>query len=277
MRSPIWRGLQREHVACAAFNCVAHGTSNAAFVHLNYTTQTLFKSSKVLFVMIGGWCLFSRTISRSEWLAGSALFFGLVVFGLADGLSTPRFSMLGVVFTVVSLLGAAVVGNVQQRVLQDSSITADFMQRKNDLLFFQFSFSALLCAMVCLFNGEMSRGNEFLISLPASGRLNLLGFVGCSYLGMHPLVLITTNFGATSAQVATSLRKVVTFGISFIVFPKPFTLMHILGIIITIAGSWALQRLQEGNSVVPKLVVQVCNSPVSRNVRSTDARELAAV
>ena len=35
--------------------CVAHGASNASFVHLNYTTQTLFKSSKVFFVMLGGY------------------------------------------------------------------------------------------------------------------------------------------------------------------------------------------------------------------------------
>ena len=45
--TPLWSGFVRDHLTCAIAMCGTHGSSNAALVHLNYTTNTLFKSSKV--------------------------------------------------------------------------------------------------------------------------------------------------------------------------------------------------------------------------------------
>lgn len=47
MRRRLSAGFVKEHFFVALAMCVGHGASNAAFSMLNYTTQTLFKSSKV--------------------------------------------------------------------------------------------------------------------------------------------------------------------------------------------------------------------------------------
>lgn len=47
MRRALTAGFVKEHLYVATAMCFGHGASNAAFSVLNYTTQTLFKSSKV--------------------------------------------------------------------------------------------------------------------------------------------------------------------------------------------------------------------------------------
>jgi hypothetical protein len=50
----VFSGCVNEHVICAASMSFAHGLSYVGFTLLNYTTQTLFKSVKLVITMIGG-------------------------------------------------------------------------------------------------------------------------------------------------------------------------------------------------------------------------------
>ena len=50
--TPLFSGFVSDHMVCAIAMLVTHGSSNAALVHLNYTTNTLFKSSKVKYESI---------------------------------------------------------------------------------------------------------------------------------------------------------------------------------------------------------------------------------
>lgn len=249
--SPFFSGFVRAHAWCALSNCVTHGTSTIAFMHLNYTTGTLFRSSKVLFVMIGGIVMHSRAVRCAEWLAGTILFAGLALFGLADKATTPRFSVTGVVFTVFSLLCGSLCGNLQQRVLQECSIQPDVKQRKNDLLCFQYGISAACCVVICLVDGELWQGINYLSTASAWTCANMCAFLTCGFLGVQPLYTITSQFGATSAQIVTSLRKVTTFLASFLFFPKPFTIMHAIGAVTAVTAALGLQMLQEQKACFP--------------------------
>ena len=95
-----------------------HGLTNSSYLHLNYTTHTLFKSSKVVFVMITSFFVNGQRITLADFSSASALCAGLSLFGLADRFTTPRFNTLGVACTVGSLVGGALCGALQQRVLQ---------------------------------------------------------------------------------------------------------------------------------------------------------------
>ena len=46
-------------------------------------------------------------------------------------------------------------------------------------------------------------------------------------------------------QVVTSLRKIVTFTSSFMLFPKPFTALHAVSAACALTGAYALQRLRD--------------------------------
>lgn len=155
--SGLFSGFVSDHLVCAIAMCGTHGSSNAALVHLNYTTNTLFKSSKVFFVMIGGLVVHGRRVNLLQWCAALLLFAGLACFGLADKLSSPRFTVAGVGLTLTSLLGGSLSGNLQQKAAQRGGDGKSKTQRKDDLLFWQYLIGGGLCLAVCLATGELAQ------------------------------------------------------------------------------------------------------------------------
>ena len=49
-------------------------------------------------------------------------------------------------------------------------------------------------------------------------------------------------FDATMAQVVSSVRRICTFGLSFLVFPKPFGPAHGLGVVLVVGCAFLLEK-----------------------------------
>ena len=47
---------------------------------------------------------------------------------------------------------------------------------------------------------------------------------------------VVDEFGAVVANLAATARKAITLGVSFLFFPKPFTAVHGVGVVIFFAG-----------------------------------------
>ncbi|KAK3288527.1 hypothetical protein CYMTET_4003 [Cymbomonas tetramitiformis] len=110
------------------------------YYELNYTTATLFKSAKVVTVMIVS-SLFGRTVSSKAIVLALVLCLGLSVFGIADKMAAPRFSLWGVTANLLSLIVTAFTSNLQDRVLKAS--TGGTAKAKEDLMLFQYSVASL--------------------------------------------------------------------------------------------------------------------------------------
>jgi drug/metabolite transporter (DMT)-like permease len=214
--------------------------------------------------MVGDWALNGRRIYVREACAALLLCFGLCTFALADKASSPNFSLLGVGCTIINLCGSSLVANLQQKALQGSEKKRNSAAEQEDLVFWQYLIAALICFAISQATGELSQGIVFLSRAPLLAHLNLLGYLVGGYLGLQPLLRIFQEYDATRGHVVTSLRKVITFATSFIVFPKPLTSLHIGGALASALGGFMLQRLRDRKPVLPERIVP----PFKRNTMS---------
>merc|ERR1719487_108477 len=68
------------------------------------------------------------------------------------------------------------------------------------------------------------------------------------YVGIQAVLKLSQDFDATRANVACSMRRVVTFILSFTVFPKPFGVLHAVGIILSLFGGLELHKSHKTKS-----------------------------
>ncbi|CAK9227632.1 unnamed protein product [Sphagnum troendelagicum] len=94
----------------------SHGLTKGSLMFLNYPAQIMFKSTKLLPVMVMGAFIpgFRRKYSFHEYVSAIMFVVGLVIFTLADVQASPDFSILGVVMVVAALVLDAFVGNFQE-------------------------------------------------------------------------------------------------------------------------------------------------------------------
>eukprot|EP00854_Cymbomonas_tetramitiformis_P014999 gene14999-17729_t len=105
-------GFTPQHIVLGMCMMVGHGLGTVGYYELNYTTATLFKSAKVVTVMIVS-SLFGRTVSSKAIVLALVLCLGLSVFGIADKMAAPRFSLWGVTANLLSLIVTAFTSNLQ--------------------------------------------------------------------------------------------------------------------------------------------------------------------
>ena len=263
----IVAGFTWGHFFVGLGTVVSHGLSYIGYHELNYTTATLLKSGKVVSVMLLGFMVNGRKFSWRAVSLATILCVGLGIFGLADKASeVPRFSVKGLVACLLSLVGSAVCANLQDMLLKrdrmaaaphpapiapPSSVTASvppvassppISSVKEDLMLYQNFVATALAILYCAITGDLAKGTQFLMYGPRRAVLATFGSVSFVYVGMFPLLQIVQQFDATQAQVVTSLRKAVTFVASFVIYPKPFTGMHMTGLLFSLAGSYLLEK-----------------------------------
>jgi hypothetical protein len=227
-----WGGL------CGVLVMASHGMTNSAYVRLNYTTETVLKSSKVFIVMLVAWALLGARPPLRDLFCGVLLCVGLSIFSLADKLFAPKFHPVGVALTVGSLLVGAVLNSLQQYTLHNKSVDS------NALLLVQSASGTVCCALFALANGELVDGIATLMDSPSEYWLLLLAHFSFLHLGVRKILTLMAVFDATSAQVVTSMRKVITFALSFVFFPhgKSFTMLHAFGICLSLGAAFILEH-----------------------------------
>jgi len=94
----------------------------------------------------------------------------------------------------------------------------------------------------------MSKGFGYLASLSRQDSALLVAFFTLQYLGVCAILSIIHHFDATTAQVVGSTRRILTFLLSFVIFPKPFGRMHAVGLALVVSSAWAMHGLKTGSS-----------------------------
>ena len=135
----------------------------------------------------------------------------------------------------------------------------------------QFAFGALLCVAVVLANGEatalaaLAQGAQPPPGLLPPAPLHGTGsdamrspshgarwwrdaavrsalFTLPMYGGLHAVLRIVARHGAVAAVAVTSTRRVLTLILSFLLYPKPFTRGHAVGLTAVLGAASALSR-----------------------------------
>lgn len=246
---------------CGIAMAVSHVAGLSACVRVNYTTAMLFGSAKLPSVMIIGAVLNAarghgqKQQRNPPWQAYAlslCVTAGLVAFGLAERRDAPRFSTVGLLLVALNLCLSSVTFNLQQRVLQRSTggmgtylagngAEADPLVSAR-LMTFQYASAFCLTLTYAAVSGEFESFCKWCCRSGGAGGVwrELLPVVCGAVLtsvGVRALLCVTQEFDAPRASVITASRKAITFITSYLIFPKPFSALHLVGVILTIGGS----------------------------------------
>eukprot|EP01062_Namystynia_karyoxenos_P035721 TRINITY_DN2609_c0_g1_i1.p1 TRINITY_DN2609_c0_g1~~TRINITY_DN2609_c0_g1_i1.p1 ORF type:complete len:815 (+),score=265.07 TRINITY_DN2609_c0_g1_i1:285-2729(+) len=229
------------YMAVAALSSTSLLLTNRASKLLDYTTQVVFKSSKLPWIMI--WRLvflkWKRRPTLAEWLWAMVLSSGLAIFTFAG--ASFR-SDLGEAFWhgLLSIL-VALSCDATMYTIEEGVVFGRYKADKHELIFYMQAFSIPTTFIFFVLSGHVPSSVSY---LQAEWRFPTLivGAAACTYMGTRCLMQIVQEFDASMAVATTLLRKVATVLLSFVFFPKLFSAFHVLGGTLVVVGAYGLMR-----------------------------------
>lgn len=204
------------------------GLTKASLRYINYPAQLMFKSSKVLPVMLLGRLVpgLRRTYSPLQYASAALLVGGLVAFTRADAAAAPTFEPAGVAMIVGALVFDAFLGNLQEVLFESNHATT-----QTEVLFCSTSAGLLFLALPMVLTGELWDAWEAGLKIP-----HVYAYIGLAaastYIGQLAVLSLVALFGAATTYMVTSIRKALTLALSYIIFTKPFSLGHLTGFLL---------------------------------------------
>ncbi|KAH9721731.1 adenosine 3'-phospho 5'-phosphosulfate transporter 2 [Citrus sinensis] len=186
----------KTYVKLSAVLMGSHGLTKGSLAFLNYPAQIMFKSTKVLPVMIMGAFIpgLRRKYPAHEYVAALLLVFGLILFTMADAQTSPNFSLIGVLMISGALVMDSFLGNLQEAIF---TVNPDTTQME-----------MLFCSTV----------------------------VGLPFLLVPMILTGELVRAWNSCSQITTARKAVTLFLSYLIFTKPLTEQHGTGLLLIAMG-----------------------------------------
>ncbi|OON17923.1 UAA transporter family protein, partial [Opisthorchis viverrini] len=224
------RGLFRLYFLLALLTVGTIAFSNASITYLNYPTQVIFKSCKMIPVLIGGVLLQRKSYSALEVTAVLVMTVGLISFTLVDVSVQPSFTFFGLVLVSLALCCDGALGNYQELVMRKLRCC------NTELLFYSYTigFVVLLCGI--LLSGQFLPSVRYFIEHPVKIFGHGVIFSICGYFGLHFVLCLVQSHGALTAVTVTTFRKAVTMILSFILFDKPFAMGYVWSALLVVFG-----------------------------------------
>jgi len=196
---------------------------------LSFPTWVLFKSSRVIGVMLGGIFILGKRYHLKEYLGVLLLAVGLIVFTLGDIQLQADFNPIGILLVIFSLIMNSFEGNMQEKGL------SHFKATENEMVIWVYGFGALQILPFLLWNGELFAGVEFCRhNLYVLGQIVAHSILG--YFGILFVLGLVKISSALTTVIVTSCRKALTVVLSFLLFVKPLSFYHILGFLVFFSG-----------------------------------------
>eukprot|EP01091_Cochliopodium_minus_P001523 TRINITY_DN11392_c0_g1_i1.p1 TRINITY_DN11392_c0_g1~~TRINITY_DN11392_c0_g1_i1.p1 ORF type:complete len:201 (+),score=28.13 TRINITY_DN11392_c0_g1_i1:370-972(+) len=173
----------------------------------------------------------NRIHSKKQFLGGFLIVFGIFIFVETDKKVSSQFSWLGFILCSISLFLNGIHDTSCEKlfsVYDASSVEAVFYKNVFGCFFlFVYVVSYQTTSLQNVYN---LLSNDFYLSSQVL-TINLLFYLGNYFLTK---TLMMTN--STFIVILTSIRKMMTIFISFFIFSKPFTPVHIFGVVMVFSG-----------------------------------------
>jgi adenosine 3'-phospho 5'-phosphosulfate transporter B3 len=225
LAAPIWAYLGTS--LCLTFSM---SLTNYAAVRLSYATGVVFKSCKLIPVMIGNVIVLHKRPSSSEILSVFLIVFGLISLSLGDLKGKNNFHIGGIVAISVALICGATASNMEDKVMSQWGAS------QHELISRLYSCGAALMLLLGLVTGEMQPGLNQIAADPwAIVFLLLFSILGA--VAVQFVYLTMKVFGSLVTVMVTSVRRALTVCLSFLVFrDKVFTTWHAVAMIVITVG-----------------------------------------
>ncbi|KAJ0239571.1 UDP-galactose/UDP-glucose transporter 2 [Hirschfeldia incana] len=222
----------RTYVKLSAVLMGSHGLTKGSLAYLNYPAQIMFKSTKVLPVMIMGAFIpgLRRKYPFHEYISAFLLVFGLILFTLADAQMSPNFSMIGILMISGALIMDAFLGNLQEAIFTMNPETTQM----------EMLFCSTVVGLPFLFVPMVLTGELFRAWTACSQHPYVYGVLVfeamATFIGQVSVLSLIALFGAATTALITTARKGVTLLLSYLIFTKPLTEQHGSGLLLIAMG-----------------------------------------
>lgn len=181
------------YIGLSLLTVATMGLSNASLGYLNYPTQVVFKSCKLIPVMLGGMLIQQKPFSAVEFAASVVMCFGLVMYTLADVHMQPHFDHTGVLFISLALCADAAIGNVQEKAMRTHRAS------NTEVVFYSYGLGFLAIFLYELPTLELFDGLACFAQQPLESYSLAVLFSVTGYLGIHVVLTLVRRFGALVA------------------------------------------------------------------------------
>ncbi|KAM5555076.1 UDP-galactose/UDP-glucose transporter 2 [Rosa sericea] len=233
----------KTYVKLSAVLMGSHGLTKGSLAFLNYPAQLMFKSTKVLPVMIMGAFIpgLRRKYPPHEYVSAILLVVGLILFTLADAQTSPNFSVIGVVMVSGALVMDSFLGNLQEAIFTMNPETTQM-----EMLFCSTVVGLPFLVPPMILTGELFKAWSSCSQHPYV--YGVLVFEAmATFIGQVSVLSLIALFGAATTAMITTARKAVTLLLSYLIFTKPLTEEHGTGLLLIGMGI-TLKLLPENKS-----------------------------
>jgi len=123
--------------------------SNSSLEYLNFPTQVIFKSCKLIPVLVGGILIQGKRYGLTDFIAACVMCIGLIWFTLADSHMSPNFHPSGVLMISSALLADAIIGNVQEKAMKK------FGAPNCEMVLYSYSIGLVYLGIVLVLSGQL--------------------------------------------------------------------------------------------------------------------------
>ncbi|GMI95781.1 UDP-galactose transporter 2 [Hibiscus trionum] len=222
----------KTYVKLSAVLMGSHGLTKGSLAFLNYPAQLMFKSTKVLPVMVMGAFIpgLRRKYPVHEYVSAILLVLGLILFTLADAQTSPNFSVIGVMMVMGALIMDAFIGNLQEAIFTINPETTQM----------EMLFCSTVVGLPLLVPPMVLTGEVFKAWNSCSEHLYVYGVLVfeaiATFIGQVSVLSLIAIFGAATTAMVTTARKAVTLLLSYMIFTKPLTQQHRTGLLLIAMG-----------------------------------------
>lgn len=210
----------------------SQGLTKGSLMFLNYPAQIMFKSTKVLPVMVMGAFIpgLRRKYPVEEYISAVLLVVGLIIFTLADAQTSPNFSICGVIMVCGALILDALLGNLQEAIFSMNPTTTQM-----EMLFCSTAVGLPLLIPPMILTGELFTAWGSCLQHPYI-YVVLIFEAMATFVGQLSVLCLIAIFGAATTAMVTTARKAFTLILSYLIFTKPMTEKHATGLLLISMG-----------------------------------------
>ncbi|KAL3618688.1 enolase-phosphatase E1 [Castilleja foliolosa] len=257
----------KTYIKLSAVLMGSNGLTKGSLAFLNYPAQLMFKSTKVLPVMIMGAFIpgLRRKYPAHEYISAVLLVVGLILFTLADAHTSPNFSGIGVLMVSGALVMDAFLGNLQEAIFTMNPETT-----QTEMLF-----CSTLVGMPFLIPPMLITGELFKAWDSCSKHLYVYGVLVfeamATFIGQVSVLSLIALFGAATTAMVTTARKAVTLLLSYMIFTKPMTEQHGTGLLLITMGI-VLKMLPDNKPNYKRPTTSISQPRIESSSQNEDSR-----
>ena len=211
---------------CAISNTTSSWSQYASLHYVSFPLQNIFKSTKVIPVMLMGMLLRGVSYSFIEYVEATAITSGVLLFSMSKNAThdnDEETSIVGVLLLLTYVCSDSFTSQWQSRIYKDYGKIDQY-----HMMFWVNTWAVLLTLAALIFSGEIFTVTEFLLVNPTALIYNIVTAI-TSATGQFFIFYTIKEFGPIVFTVIMTTRQMLSMVLSSIIFRHKMSLVSYLG------------------------------------------------